>query len=59
MTSNNVSKRRNLVASRYAEGYREYFSVKIDSIIVVNSKNGEGFLVCELTHEKLTVSRQT
>ena len=38
----------------YIRSLNYNFSAKIDSIVVVNSKNGRGFLVCELTHGKLT-----
>ena len=38
----------------YVGSLKYDFSAKVDSIILVNSKKGRGFLVCELTDGKLT-----
>jgi hypothetical protein len=38
----------------YIRSLNYNFSAKIDSIVVVSSRNGRGFLVCELTDGKLT-----
>ena len=38
----------------YIHSLKYNFSAKVDSIVVVNSKNGRGFLVCELTNGNLT-----
>jgi len=38
----------------YIRNLKYDFSAKVDSIVVVNSKKGRGFLVCQLTDVKLT-----